>query len=165
MTDAEVPHRRAQFERDAAAHSAPLTPGLEITEADPDLAQLYEDLQLSQPTWRYLVERMPEEQLYWLAAHRVRPSSMTDDDRWQKLSQNARRARWAVERRAADRAAESTAEEHDRGRKAQLAAALIGAGVALLVVFLTNLFEWFDDEGDGGPLQVELVDPTTTTTP
>ena len=117
------PESAARFEqamRDArqaaAAHPKPRTPGLRITETDPELVVLYDDLQNHQLAWDYLVTDFPDDRLYWLAGHVDRPSDMTPE-RWLKLSQNSRRARQAAERRATDLAAARALEFQEKENK------------------------------------------------
>jgi hypothetical protein len=143
-----------------------MTPGLSITEADPELVMLYQDLQGSQLSWSE-VQALSDPILYWLAAHQERREDMKHD-RWIKLSQNAWRARAVVEQRAAARASEALLAfqhgENKANRKwtlwTALIAALIGAGSALVTVVLTTE----DPQPLPQPLIVRTVSPSASTT-
>jgi hypothetical protein len=155
----------ARARQACAGHPPPLTPGLRITETDPELSVLYEDVQQSQLSWEYLLKDLPDDRLLWLAGHLHRPTDMTDDDRWQKLDQNAWRARAASAKREA-------AAENIANRRVQL----VSAGTAFLAGILAAAIAlagvWLSRSDPPERLRVEIVNPSdvpgpavTTTTP
>ena len=74
----------------AADHPAPKTPGVQFTERDPHLNELYEDLRLGQFTLETL-DSLSNERLLYIAGHWRKPETIHPLE-WEKLEVNAWRA-------------------------------------------------------------------------
>ena len=134
---ADVEKERGRQERHrktlefAATHEQPLTPGIEFTGSNADLALLYGDLQRGQLSMRSL-ERLSPETLDWIAAHTMKPEKDLDPEKWSKLRANAHRAGWLREKRIQ--------EQRDRAQhRTQVMLGILAAVVALLTAAIATL--------------------------
>lgn len=143
-----------RYQSAAASHPSPNTPGLQITERDPELACLYDDCKSGQLTLRQL-EALGEEKLLWLAGHLDAPPNIQPAE-WAKLNANAWRARFVVERRM----------QQDFQRAQNRWNRLFGIlGVAVGVILGFGLPRlWPRESGDvpSEPVRVEVVSPTSS---
>lgn len=150
------PELIARARSDAALHAnnqgVPSTPGLPTTESDPRHIVLYNDVRRHQIQYEVLRDVMPDQFLYWLAAHEHPPDGI-DPNEWTKLAQNATRARAAIRWREQQRLA---GQQASAARRTAIVSAVIAAIVALSV----SVVGWaIDDASPAGPSSGQ---PTTT---